>query len=122
MFADACNPEPMPAFYGPNQGDPAKEIHMTSTATRSVFASTFACVLAGALTACSVHTEEHVVSPPPPPPQPTRVYVPAASPPPPPVQPDTVSPSRDEYGFRYDAKGNRIDRYGNIISPHSTTP
>lgn len=29
---------------------------------------------------------------------------------------------RDEYGFRYDAQGNRLDRYGNIISPHSTRP
>lgn len=95
---------------------------MMSAATRSALVTTLACVLAVALAACSVRTEEHVVSPPPPPVQPTRVYVPAASPPPPPVQPDTVSPSRDEYGFRYDAKGNRIDRYGNIISPHSTTP
>lgn len=95
---------------------------MTSTAARSALVSTLACVLAAALAACSVRTEKHVVSPPPPPVPPTRVYVPAASPPPPPVQPDTVSPSRDEYGFRYDAKGNRIDRYGNIISPHSTTP
>jgi hypothetical protein len=70
--------------------------------------------------ACSVRKEERVVVPPPPV-QPTTVYVPAPSPPPA-VQPDTVSPSRDEYGFRYDAKGNRIDRYGNIISPQSTTP
>jgi hypothetical protein len=96
-------------------------MYMTSIATRCALSSAVACVLAGALGACSVRTEEHVVSPPPPPP-PTRVYVPAASPPPPPVQPDTVSPSRDEYGFRYDAKGNRIDGNGNIISPHSTTP
>jgi hypothetical protein len=29
---------------------------------------------------------------------------------------------RDEYGFRYDSQGNRIDAYGNVISPHSTTP
>ena len=29
---------------------------------------------------------------------------------------------RDEYGFRYDGQGNRIDARGNIISPHSTTP
>jgi hypothetical protein len=70
--------------------------------------------------ACSVRTER-VVVPPPPPAQPTTVYVPAPSPPPP-TQPDSVSPSRDEYGFRYDAKGNRIDRYGNIISPQSTVP
>ena len=30
--------------------------------------------------------------------------------------------SRDEFGFRYDAEGNRIDRNGRIISPQSTTP
>lgn len=29
---------------------------------------------------------------------------------------------RDEYGFRYDARGNRIDARGRLISPHSTTP
>lgn len=26
---------------------------------------------------------------------------------------------RDEYGFRYDAQGNRLDARGNIISPHT---
>jgi hypothetical protein len=30
--------------------------------------------------------------------------------------------SRDEFGFRYDAEGNRLDRNGRIISPQSTTP
>lgn len=29
---------------------------------------------------------------------------------------------RDEYGFRYDARGNRIDARGRLISPQSTTP
>jgi hypothetical protein len=29
---------------------------------------------------------------------------------------------RDEYGFRYDSQGNRLDRFGNIVSPQSTTP
>ena len=29
---------------------------------------------------------------------------------------------RDEFGFRYDGQGNRIDARGNIISPQSTTP
>jgi len=29
---------------------------------------------------------------------------------------------RDEYGFRYDSRGNRIDAQGRLISPHSTTP
>jgi hypothetical protein len=29
---------------------------------------------------------------------------------------------RDEYGFRYDSRGNRIDAQGYRISPHTTTP
>jgi hypothetical protein len=29
---------------------------------------------------------------------------------------------RDEYGFRYDSRGNRIDSAGHVISPHTTTP
>lgn len=29
---------------------------------------------------------------------------------------------RDEFGFRYDAEGNRIDARGNIISPQTRTP
>jgi hypothetical protein len=29
---------------------------------------------------------------------------------------------KDEFGFRYDAEGNRLDRNGNIISPQSTQP
>jgi len=29
---------------------------------------------------------------------------------------------RDEYGFRYDSRGNRIDAQGHVISPHTTTP
>ena len=29
---------------------------------------------------------------------------------------------RDEYGFRYDAQGNRLNAQGNVISPHTTTP
>lgn len=29
---------------------------------------------------------------------------------------------RDEFGFRYDAQGNRIDARGNIISPQTRTP
>jgi hypothetical protein len=29
---------------------------------------------------------------------------------------------RDEYGFRYDSRGNRIDATGRVISPHTTTP
>lgn len=90
---------------------------MKSIAAPVLAASVATLVLA----ACSVRTEERVVAPPPPPVQPTTVYVPAPSPPPS-AQPDTVSPNRDEYGFRYDAKGNRIDARGNIISPHSTKP
>jgi hypothetical protein len=44
----------------------------------------------------------------------------------------TVSPTRgsvqhgtgfkDEYGFRYDDRGNRIDAAGHRISPHTMTP
>ena len=26
---------------------------------------------------------------------------------------------KDEFGFRYDAQGNRLDARGNIISPHT---
>jgi hypothetical protein len=44
-------------------------------------------------------------------------YVPAATTP-----PAGVQAFRDEYGFRYDGQGNRIDRNGNIISPQSTRP
>ncbi|MCW5733452.1 MAG: hypothetical protein KIS73_04975 [Enhydrobacter sp.] len=29
---------------------------------------------------------------------------------------------RDEYGFRYDVRGNRIDARGRLMSPQSTTP
>src|SRR5215470_20234242 len=50
-------------------------------------------------------------------PAPTVTYVPAATTP-----PAGVEAFRDEYGFRYDGQGNRIDRYGNIISPQSTQP
>jgi hypothetical protein len=67
----------------------------------------------------------------------TVVYVPA-TPPPAQVYPTPPYPAapyvetrtattgipafQDEYGFRYDAEGNRLDRYGNIISPHTRTP
>jgi hypothetical protein len=33
-----------------------------------------------------------------------------------------VQAFRDEYGFRYDGQGNRLDARGNIISPQSTQP
>jgi hypothetical protein len=40
-----------------------------------------------------------------------------------PVPMDAVGPRqatmRDEYGFRYDNQGNRLDARGNIISPHT---
>ena len=29
---------------------------------------------------------------------------------------------RDEYGFRYDARGHRLNARGCVISPHNTTP
>jgi hypothetical protein len=44
-------------------------------------------------------------------------YTPAAQTP-----PAGVQAFRDEYGFRYDGQGNRIDANGNIISPQSTRP
>ncbi len=43
-------------------------------------------------------------------------------PPAPPPPPAGVQAFRDEYGFRYDGQGNRLDKYGNIISPQSTQP
>jgi hypothetical protein len=45
-------------------------------------------------------------------------YVPPA----PPSPPAGVQAFRDEYGFRYDGQGNRLDARGNIISPQSTRP
>jgi hypothetical protein len=51
---------------------------------------------------------------------PTPAYV--HVPPVPPGPPAGVQAFRDEYGFRYDGQGNRIDARGNIISPHSTIP
>jgi len=50
-------------------------------------------------------------------PAPTVAVVPPARTP-----PAGVEAFRDEYGFRYDGQGNRLDRYGNFISPHSTRP
>ena len=47
----------------------------------------------------------------------TTTVVPAATTP-----PAGVQAYRDEYGFRYDGQGNRIDARGNIISPQSTQP
>jgi hypothetical protein len=39
-----------------------------------------------------------------------------------PIPGDAVGPRqtafRDEYGFRYDNEGNRLDARGNVISPH----
>jgi hypothetical protein len=29
---------------------------------------------------------------------------------------------KDEYGFRYDAQGNRLDRHGHVMSPHDPNP
>ena len=79
----------------------------------------FAIVACGLATACTIRDDRTVVTP-----QPAQVVAPPVvyAAPPPPLPPDTRSPSRDEYGFRYDAKGNRIDASGRIISPQSTTP
>ena len=40
---------------------------------------------------------------------------------PPPVSapPEGVFAFKDEYGFRYDALGNRLDAQGKVISPHT---
>jgi hypothetical protein len=46
----------------------------------------------------------------------------AVLPPVAPSPPVGVEAFRDEYGFRYDGQGNRIDARGNIISPQSTRP
>ena len=67
------------------------------------------------------YREEAYVAPvvyPAPAPVPVYAYVPPV----PPGPPAGVQAFRDEYGFRYDGQGNRIDARGNIISPHSTTP
>jgi hypothetical protein len=60
---------------------------------------------------------------------PPQAYVPDYAPAPSPApyvapRPATtgVAVSRDEFGFRDDAQGNRVDRNGRIISPQSTTP
>jgi len=60
-----------------------------------------------------------VYTPAPPPPAyyPTPVYAPA-----PPAPQAGVPAFKDEFGFRYDGQGNRLDRNGNIISPQSTQP
>lgn len=53
-----------------------------------------------------------------------------------PASPSTVAPPqvgqatppirspqvRDEYGFRYDSQGNRIDARGNLVSPQTKSP
>ncbi|MFZ5783037.1 MAG: hypothetical protein ACOY4R_22790 [Pseudomonadota bacterium] len=57
----------------------------------------------------------------------TTVYsatppAPAAPPPAATTPPAGVQVFRDEYGFRYDGQGNRLDARGNIISPQSTSP
>jgi hypothetical protein len=51
-------------------------------------------------------------------PTPAPEYVPPAPPPP----PAGVQAFKDEFGFRYDGQGNRLDARGNIINPQSTRP
>ncbi len=103
-----------------------------------VFARGVAAAALGiAASACSYsHTTEAVRLPPPvaapvtttyvtPAPVATAYVVPAPAVtvyPPATTPPAGVQAFRDEYGFRYDGQGNRLDRYGNIISPYSTTP
>ena len=76
-------------------------------------------------------TAEVYVSAPAPAPSYTTVYTPPSYVPAPAPTPYIESRSantagvqafRDEYGFRYDAEGNRLDRNGNIVSPQSTQP
>jgi len=52
--------------------------------------------------------------------QPPAVGAYAATPAPQPAYSPRPAVTTDEFGFRYDAQGNRIDRNGNIISPQST--
>ena len=50
------------------------------------------------------------------------LYLDAISQPPPPpavTPPEGVFAFKDEYGFRYDALGNRLDAQGKVISPHT---
>jgi hypothetical protein len=92
--------------------------------------TTFLAAAAIALTAAACSYSETTMRPAPQPvavvpppavvpaPAPSTVtYTPAATTP-----PAGVQAFRDEYGFRYDGQGNRLDRYGHIISPQSTTP
>ena len=95
----------------------------------------FALAVGLAAAGCSYTSTTEAYVPPPRPvavvpayvPPPTVVYtettpVPAYIPPARPAPPVGVEAFRDEYGFRYDGRGNRLDARGNIISPHSTTP
>jgi hypothetical protein len=52
----------------------------------------------------------------------TTTTSPATTLPPATTPPTGVEAFRDEYGFRYDGQGNRVDARGNIISPQSTRP
>ena len=54
----------------------------------------------------------------------TVVYTqtPDYAPPAPPPPPAGVQAFKDEFGFRYDGLGNRLDARGNIISSQSTRP
>jgi hypothetical protein len=53
----------------------------------------------------------------------TTVYTqPEYVPPAPPSPPAGVQAFRDEYGFRYDGQGNRLDARGNVINPQSIQP
>lgn len=52
----------------------------------------------------------------------TPAPVPEYAPPAPPSPPAGVQAFKDEFGFRYDGQGNRLDARGNIISAQSTRP
>lgn len=52
----------------------------------------------------------------------TTTVPPVSYSPPATTPPAGVQAFRDEFGFRYDGQGNRVDARGNIISPASTQP
>jgi hypothetical protein len=51
-------------------------------------------------------------------PQPANNYAPRQQATAPMDRPSHSPAMSDEYGFKYDARGNRIDRNGHVMSPH----
>jgi len=101
----------------------------------SMIAPVIALALVGAVGAASaqqVVVPRHVIVTSPPQPSPGDYTRQAPGPQPMDQQATATSPYegtvrheeafRDEYGFRYDGRGNRINAQGHRISPHTTTP